>query len=111
MYLLSFPNKVYCCRQADALICLHQNGAVSLHYCLPTSKHSFTEDVFSHPPHDLKYYFLCESKSLRRGRNFTVVAMSVDPSTELGITVATSDGRLQVSLVLYIAVDLLLSVS
>lgn len=54
------------------------------------------EDAFLHNPNYLNYHFMCESKSLRRGRNFTVVAMSVDPSTELGITVATSDGRLQV---------------
>ncbi|KAM3185291.1 hypothetical protein ACTXT7_006688 [Hymenolepis weldensis] len=91
---------VYCCRQADALICLHQNGMISLHYCPPTntpsSKQYLTDDVaFSQSPTDLNYLFLCESKSLRRGRNFSVVAMSVDPGTELGITIATSDGRLQ----------------
>lgn len=61
------------------------------------------EEAFSHAPTDLKYHFLCESKSLRRGRNFSVVAISVDPSTELAITVATSDGRLQVSQTLHIA--------
>ncbi|KAL5962355.1 WD repeat-containing protein 11, partial [Taenia solium] len=87
--------QVYCCRQADALICLHQNGTVSLHYCISTFKPPLVEEAFSHAPTDLKYHFLCESKSLRRGRNFNVVAMSVDPSTELAITVATSDGRLQ----------------
>ncbi|VDM31717.1 unnamed protein product [Hydatigera taeniaeformis] len=86
---------VYCCRQADALICLHQNGTVSLHYCLSALVPAFMEEPFLHAPTDLKYHFLCESKSLRRGRNFSVVAMSVDPSTELAITVATSDGRLQ----------------
>ncbi|VDL18885.1 unnamed protein product [Hymenolepis diminuta] len=92
--------QVYCCRQADALICLHQNGMISLHYCPPTktpnSKQCLADDaVFSQSPTDLNYLFLCESKSLRRGRNFSVVAMSVDPGTELGITIATSDGRLQ----------------
>ncbi|KAM7541298.1 hypothetical protein Aperf_G00000030997 [Anoplocephala perfoliata] len=88
--------QVYCCRQADALICLHQNGIISVHYCPPTDpKQSLADVTFSQTPTDLSYHFLCESKSLRRGRNFSVVAMSVDPSTELGITIATSDGRLQ----------------
>nr|CDS15714.1 WD repeat containing protein 11 [Echinococcus granulosus] len=87
--------QVYCCHQADALICLHQNGTVSLHYCLSAFKPPPMEEAFSHAPTDLKYHFLCESKSLRRGRNLSVVAMTVDPSTELTVTVATSDGRLQ----------------
>ncbi|VDD79305.1 unnamed protein product [Mesocestoides corti] len=66
--------KVYCCRQADALVCLHQNGTVNK--ATPSA------------PVDLNYRLMCESKSLRRGRNFHVVAMAVDPSTELTITVS-----------------------
>nr|CDS35341.2 transmembrane protein 180 [Hymenolepis microstoma] len=92
--------QVYSCRQADALICLHQNGTISLDYYHPPSTLEFTQSLadgtnFSQSSTDLNYFFLCESKSLRRGRNFSVVAMSVNPTTELDITIATSDGRLQ----------------
>ncbi|VDO04110.1 unnamed protein product [Rodentolepis nana] len=92
--------QVYSCRQADILICLHQNGTISMHYCHPPSTLEFTQSLavgatISQSPTDLNYFFLCESKSLRRGKNFSVVAMSVNPSTELDITIATSDGRLQ----------------
>lgn len=73
---------------------------MSLHYCPPTQEPGpiNAEGVFARPPLDVDYRFLCESRSLRRGKNFSVVAMTVDPSTELEITVATSDGRLQVIL-------------
>uniref|UniRef100_A0A5K3EHR6 WD_REPEATS_REGION domain-containing protein n=2 Tax=Mesocestoides corti TaxID=53468 RepID=A0A5K3EHR6_MESCO len=87
--------QVYCCRQADALVCLHQNGTVSLYWCMQAPDLSQEDKATPSAPVDLNYRLMCESKSLRRGRNFHVVAMAVDPSTELTITVATSDGRLQ----------------
>lgn len=94
--------QVYSCRLADMLICLHSTGGVSLFYCAPVSasespitKNDNQNDQLI-PPVDLKYAQVCASKSLRRGRNFQVLAMTVDPTRELTVTIAASDGRLQV---------------
>ncbi len=67
-----------------------------MHCCLQTPTAQLTDERAPPAPNDLMYTLMCESKSLRRGRNFRVVAMSIDPTSELSVTVATSDGRLQV---------------
>nr|VZI27304.1 unnamed protein product [Spirometra erinaceieuropaei] len=84
--------RVYACRQADMLICLHVTGAITVYLGVtPTAAvHDLNAENY-----DLRYTKVGESKSLRRGRNFRILSMTVDPTRELQVTVATSDGRLQ----------------
>ncbi|VDL92677.1 unnamed protein product [Schistocephalus solidus] len=84
--------RVYACRQADMLICLHVTGVITVH--LGGTSTTPVPDLDT-ANCNLRYIKVGESRSLRRGRNFRILSMTVDPARELQVTVATSDGRLQ----------------
>ncbi|VDN10546.1 unnamed protein product [Dibothriocephalus latus] len=59
--------RVYACRQADMLICLHVTGAITVHLGVTPPTPGPNLDTVNC---DLRYTKVGESKSLRRGRNF-----------------------------------------
>lgn len=103
--------QVYSCTQRDVIICLHENGNLSVYACRGLA---LAADPSLHPSHLLRkpskessdihadnsctYVLVATAASSRRPKQVHHVNFSVDQMNELNIVVASIDGRFQVTL-------------
>ncbi|CAH8557821.1 unnamed protein product [Schistosoma intercalatum] len=106
----SWPSfsRVYSCTQRDVIICLHENGNLSVYACRGLA---LAADPSLHPSHLLRkpskessdihvdnsctYVLVATAASSRRPKQVHHVDFSVDQMNELNIVVASIDGRFQ----------------
>ncbi|XP_018646913.1 hypothetical protein Smp_137210 [Schistosoma mansoni] len=106
----SWPSfsRVYSCTQRDVIICLHENGNLSVYACRGLA---LAADPSLHPSHLLRkptkessdlhsdnsctYVLVATAASSRRPKQVHHVDFSVNQMNELNIVVASIDGRFQ----------------
>ncbi|ESO13031.1 hypothetical protein HELRODRAFT_63831 [Helobdella robusta] len=94
--------KIMSISQKDAIICLHENGSLSLRVCKLSSNlesdqsmHSNHDDHFSGMPisNDLFYDHVCQSDGLRVTKHNKVIAGAVCPVSEKCVALVMSTGK------------------
>ncbi|CAH8515540.1 unnamed protein product [Schistosoma turkestanicum] len=104
----SWPSfsRVYSCTQRDVIICLHENGNLSVYACrglaLATDPSLHTSHLLQIPRQEFSdlqandiYVLVATAASFRRPKQVHHVSFSVDQMTELNIAVVSIDGRFQ----------------
>ncbi|KAF5399915.1 hypothetical protein PHET_06519 [Paragonimus heterotremus] len=94
----SFLN-VYCCNQRDVLICLHENGGLSV-YAISGLAQPINRTAANHVTQDKTnpscvYDLVVFVDGSRRSRQSYPFRFSVDRATELAVAVTCPDGRVQ----------------
>lgn len=89
-------------RFVDAMICLHENGSISLrsrklktdhphnHHTASTSLH---DEQFNQQQHDVDYEHICQSDTLRVTKHSRVVSISSCPISEKYVSLVMSTGK------------------
>ncbi|XP_038045535.1 WD repeat-containing protein 11-like isoform X5 [Patiria miniata] len=105
--------QVYPCKQRDVLLCLHENGSISVRVRRrprSTSPSAATpvdqignfvgltggDSLLSHDPHDVIYDLRCQSDPLRVTKHMRAFGLACCMSTERQMGLLMSDGRLLV---------------
>ncbi|XP_022080580.1 WD repeat-containing protein 11-like isoform X4 [Acanthaster planci] len=104
--------QVYPCKQRDVLLCLHENGSISVRVRRrprPSTSPSTATPVdqignfvgltggdsfLSHDPHDVIYDLRCQSDPLRVTKHMRAFGLACCMSTERQMALLMSDGRL-----------------
>ncbi|XP_064605109.1 WD repeat-containing protein 11-like [Liolophura sinensis] len=93
--------QILSCRQRDALMCLHDNGSVTVRVrrktnviCTPASEGTGAFD--DTPPQvslDVAYDLRCQSDPMRLTKHSKVLGVAMSPVTERGVALIMSDSR------------------